>query len=84
MKRFLLTLLAFAFVSAASAQSEKIFRDSIVLDSLGRPIEKIWLDANGKIDLRIKFEYKNGKLFYRRYYNAKGKLTATVIGETED
>ena len=84
MKRFLLTLLAFAFVSAASAQSEKIFRDSIVLDSLGRPIEKIWLDGKGKIDLRIKFEYKNGKLFYRRYYNAKGKLTATVIGETED
>ena len=84
MKQFLLTLLAFAFVSAASAQSEKIFRDSIVLDSLGRPIEKIWLDGKGKIDLRIKFEYKNGKIFYRRYYNAKGKLTATVIGEIED
>ena len=84
MKPFLLTILAFAFISAASAQSDKTFSDSIVKDSLGRPIEKIWLDEKGRIDLRIKFEYKNGKIFYRRYYNAKGKLTATVIGETED
>lgn len=85
MKRFLLTLLALASISAPSAQTAKtIFRDSIVLDTLGRPIEKIWIDEKGKIDLRVKFEYKDGKIFYRRYYTPKGKLVSTVIGETED
>ncbi len=84
MNRILLTILALAFISASSAQTSKTFRDSIVCDTLGRPIEKIWINDKGKIDLIVKFEYKNGKIFYRRYYTHKGKLVSTVIGETED
>lgn len=83
MKRILLSIML-AASAAAHGQNKEIFRDSIVSDSLGRPIEKIWLDSKGKIDLIIKFEYRGGKIFYRRYYNRKGKLISTVIGETED
>jgi hypothetical protein len=60
------------------------FRDSTVYDSIGRPIELIWINRKGKIDTHIKYEYRNGKIFYRRYYDGKGKLHSTVIGEVED
>ena len=84
MKRIFTILMTIAASATALCQEKVPFRDSIVMDSLGRPIEKIWLDSKGKIDLVIKFEYRNGKIFYRRYYSRKGKLVSTAIGETED